>query len=209
MDATRVEAAGEAVRPTRAEAGPEDWLRSRVYALLARLFAEIPSADVIDSLSGLETGDEQGPLVDAWQRLARAADQSDPESLDTEYHALFIGLGRGEVLPYGSWYQSGFLMGRPLVQLREDLRALGLEREADVKEPEDHVGALLECMALLSGPDGMSLAAQREFFNAHLSAWIERFMQDVQQAESADFYQAVGAFGERFFVTEKQYLEMV
>ena len=187
----------------------EDWLRSRVYSLLARLFADIPPQEIIDSLATVEVGDDTSPLAIAWRDLAAAAAASDPESLDIEYHALFIGLGRGEVMPFGSWYQTGFLMGRPLVQLREDLREYGLERESGVHEPEDHVGALFESMALLSGPDGVHLAGQRAFFSAHLATWVERFMQDVQQAKSADFYRAVGALAERFVVTEKQYLEMV
>lgn len=209
MHSTHRQSADVTVSPAATQPDPEEWLRSRVYALLARLFADIPPSDVINTLSALEVSEDEGPLADGWRRLADAAGRTDPESLDIEYHALFIGLGRGEVLPFGSWYQTGFLMGRPLVQLREDLRMLGLEREDDVSEPEDHIGALLECMALLSGPDGASLARQREFFNAHLAAWVERFMQDVQQAASADFYVAVGAFAERFMVTEKQYLEMV
>jgi len=95
----------------------EDWLRSRVYGLLARLFADIPSQDVIDSLAAVDVGDDTSPLAVAWRDLAAAAEASDPESLDIEFHALFIGLGRGEVMPYGSWYQTGFLMGRPLVKL--------------------------------------------------------------------------------------------
>lgn len=187
----------------------EDWLRSRVYGLLARLFADIPPQEVIDSLSVVDVGDDTSPLAVAWRDLAAAAATSDPESLDIEYHALFIGIGRGEVMPFGSWYQTGFLMGRPLVQLRDDLREFGLERESGVHEPEDHIGALFESMALLSGPDGVHLAGQRAFFSAHLASWVERFMQDLQQANSADFYRAVGAFAERFVVTEKQYLEMV
>ncbi len=187
----------------------EQWLRSRVYSLLARLFADIPPAEVIAALASVDVGEDATPLAEGWRAMAKSAQSSDPEALDIEFHALFIGLGRGELMPYGSWYQTGFLMGRPLVQLREDLREFGLERETDVHEPEDHVGALLESMALLSGPDGASLASQRAFFNAHLASWVERFMQDVQQAKSADFYRSVGAFAERFLVTEKQYLEMV
>ena len=209
LHSSNMSTAKSAVSQAAMHAESEDWLRSRVHALLARLFADIPSADLIATLSALDITEHEGPLAPAWQNLAHAAAKSDPESLDIEYHNLFIGLGRGEVLPFGSWYQTGFLMGRPLAQLREDLRVFGLERESDVHEPEDHVGALLDCMALLSGPDGASLASQRAFFNAHLATWIERFMQDVQRAESADFYVAVGAFAERFMVTEKQYLEMV
>ncbi|PWG62220.1 TorD/DmsD family molecular chaperone [Spiribacter halobius] len=187
----------------------EEWLRSRVYGLLGRLFADIPPAEVIEPLRALEVDPADGPLAEGWHGLAEAARAAGDEALDIEYHALFIGLGRGEVMPFASWYLTGFLMGRPLVKLRRDLRALGVEREDDVHEPEDHIGALFEAMALLSGPEGGSFAAQREFFNAHLASWVERFMQDLRGAPSARFYKAVGAFGERFMVLEKQYLEMI
>ncbi|MEX0374764.1 TorD/DmsD family molecular chaperone [Spiribacter pallidus] len=200
----------ETVSSTAApEAEADDWVRSRVYGLLARVFADIPDQAVVELLASVDVEDEDGPLAEAWRNLSEAAAAADPESLDIEFHALFIGLGRGELMPFGSWYQSGFIMGRPLVKLREDLREFGLERESGVHEPEDHVAALLESMALLSGPEGTTLAAQRVFFNDHLAGWVERFMQDLQQAKSANFYRAVGAFAERFMVTEKQYLEMV
>lgn len=187
----------------------EEWLRSRVYGLLGRLFADIPAPEVIEPLAALDVEPSAGPLAEGWRDLGEAARASDAEALDVEYHALFIGLGRGEVMPFATWYMTGFLMGRPLVRLRQDLRALGLERESGVHEPEDHIAALFEAMALLSGPDGGSFAAQREFFNAHLAGWVERFMQDLQGAPSARFYKAVGGFGERFMVLEKQYLEMI
>lgn len=187
----------------------EEWLRSRVYGLLGRLFADVPGDELIEPLRGLEVDPADGPLAEGWRGLADAARAADAEALDIEYHALFIGLGRGEVMPFATWYMTGFLMGRPLVKLRQDLRALGLERERNVREPEDHIAALFEAMALLSGPDGGSLAAQREFFNAHLAGWVERFMQDLRGAPSARFYRSVGAFGERFMVLEKQYLEMI
>lgn len=190
---------------------PEDWLRSRTYVLLSALFARTPTPEVLAPLAQLEIDAEAGPLAGGWQEMAAAAAQceaSGHEALDIEFHDLFIGIGRGELMPYGSWYQTGFLMGRPLVKLREDLKALGLERETDVHEPEDHISALFDSMAILSGPDGVSMAGQRAFFNDHLASWVERFMQDLQQAKSAVFYRSVGAFAARFIVAEKQYLEM-
>ena len=45
------------------------------------------------------------------------------ERVEREFFDLFIGLGRGELLPYGSYYLTGFLHERPLARLREDLGA--------------------------------------------------------------------------------------
>ncbi|MBS3785740.1 MAG: molecular chaperone TorD family protein [Gammaproteobacteria bacterium] len=190
---------------------PEEWLRSRTYALLSALFVRTPTTDLLAPLTTLDIDEQAGPLAEGWRGMADAAvrsEQAGHEALDIEFHDLFIGIGRGELMPYGSWYQTGFLMGRPLVKLREDLKVLGLEREATVYEPEDHISALFDSMAILSGPDGVSVAGQRVFFNDHLASWVERFMQDLQKAKSAVFYRSVGAFAERFIVAEKQYLEM-
>ena len=50
-----------------------------------------------------------------------AASRTNAERVEREYFNLFIGLGRGELLPYGSYYLTGFLHERPLARLRETL----------------------------------------------------------------------------------------
>ena len=68
----------------------------------------------------------------AWPRaswlLRKPPDNASAEKIEREFFNLFIGIGRGELLPYGSYYLTGFLNERPLARLREDLRALGIER---------------------------------------------------------------------------------
>jgi TorA maturation chaperone TorD len=118
---------------------------------------------------------------------------------------LFIGLGRGEVVPYGSWYATGFLMERPLAELRDDLREIGVERQPGVHEPEDHAGALCDTMALLiSGDPPAPLEAQQRFYARHLEPWLPRFFADLQRAASARFYRAVGRLGGHFVAVETQ-----
>jgi TorA maturation chaperone TorD len=135
--------------------------------------------------------------------LAAAAARSSPESLRDEYLALFIGLGRGEVVPYGSWYLTGFLMEQPLARLRGDLRELGIVRQDDVREPEDHAAALCDAMALMiSGGEPAPVALQSRFFAHHMEPWMGRFFRDLQQAPSARFYRAVGQLGEQFMEVE-------
>ncbi len=45
-------------------------------------------------------------------------------------------MGRGELLPYASWYLTGFLHERPLVRVRADLDKFGIERAANVLNPK-------------------------------------------------------------------------
>jgi TorA maturation chaperone TorD len=184
----------------------EDRVRGNVYALLGNLLAGPPDADLLQVLRGIspDPGDES-LLAASWQLLAVAAGRANRPELREEYDALFIGVGRGEVVPYGSWYLTGFLMEQPLAQLRGDLRALGIERQAGVCEPEDHAAALCDTMALLiTGNTPAPLDEQQRFYARHLEPWLPRFFRDLQQAASARFYRAVGQLGEQFIGVESQ-----
>lgn len=99
-------------------------------------------------------------------------------------------------------------MERPLVLLRNDLARLGFERQEHVSEPEDHAAVLCDVMALLHDvDDGVDAATAARFFRQHVGPWMGRFFNDMQTAESADFYRAVGRFGERFMEIETRYFE--
>jgi TorA maturation chaperone TorD len=174
-----------------------DAARAREYALLSVLLARTPDRALIARLGALR-GDAS-PLGVAHAALAEAASRSTSERLEREYFDLFIGLGRGELLPYGSYYLTGFLHERPLARLRADLSKLGIERAAGQAEPEDHAAILCEIMAgLASRRFPAPAGADRELFEAHLAPWIGRFFADLEKAESADFYRHVGALGRLF-----------
>ncbi|MGF1527622.1 MAG: molecular chaperone [Candidatus Competibacterales bacterium] len=186
----------------------DDSLRQATYALLAALLRTPPDAAMKARLGAIEAEDPQLPgLPGAWAALKEAAQQLDVAAVDREYHKLFIGLGRGELVPYGSWYQTGFLMEKPLALLRQDLAALGIARQDQVAEPEDHAAFLCEVMALLGNDCDLSLH-QARFFDRHLAPWLDRFFKDLQRAETARFYRAVGRLGEAFFALEQRYLAM-
>lgn len=197
---------------TRAAVSQEDGLRANTYGLLGNLLARVPNQEALQRLRLIELaeGEQDNGMAAAWQMLAMAAQRTTLEAVDDEYHALFIGIGRGEMMPYGSWYLTGFLMERPLAQLRQDLKMLGFERQDGVKEPEDHAGALLEIMCMLILDDsGISAHEQKTFFDRHLEPWIGKFFEDLQNANSASFYSAVGVLGAQFMRVEKQYLAML
>ena len=198
---------GEEVR----NAPQDERLRANTYGLLGALLAAPPAAPLIQLLAKITPAEVGGDedLASAWEVLRLAGERATVESLDDEYHELFVGLGRGELVPYGSWYMTGFLMDQPLAVLRRDLAELGFERRDDVKEPEDHVAALLETMGLLIGEGGASVDVQRRFFQSHMGPWMRTFFLDLQKARSARFYRAVGQFGEQFIEFETKYLTML
>ncbi len=182
-------------------------LRSGTYALLGALLSRPPDQELLDRLRAIaDTNAENQALPLAWSGLKRAAEQADPQLLKDEYQTLFIGLGRGELLPYASWYLTGFLMEKPLGELRTELFELGFERQPDVREPEDHVAVLCEVMSQLVMDEPLSL--QCRFFESHLSSWVKQFFLDLEQTPSAGFYQAVGRLGQAFTDFEARYLAM-
>ena len=195
-----------------ARSAPEaERLRANTYGLLAALLAAPPPQSLIQLLTRITPAEVGGgdQLASAWEVLRLAGERASVESLDDEFHALFVGIGRGELVPYGSWYMTGFLMDQPLAVLRRDLAELGFERQASVKEPEDHVAALLETMGLLIGDGDTSVNVQRRFFQSHMGPWMKTFFLDLQKASTARFYRAVGQFGDQFIEFEQKYLTML
>lgn len=180
-----------------------DAARAQEYALLAVLLARPPETALLKRLAKLR-GDGT-PLGRAHAALALAAGEADAETLARAFFDLFIGVGRGELVPYGSYYLTGFLHERPLARLREDLQALGIARAEGQAEPEDHAAILCEIMAgLIGGKFPAAAGQQQQFFEQHLAPWIGRFFADLEIADSADFYRRVGAMGRVFIEIETQ-----
>jgi TorA maturation chaperone TorD len=180
-----------------------DAARALEYALLATLLAGAPDETLLARIARLP-GDAS-PLGVAHAAIADAARRTDAAAVEREYFALFTGVGRGELLPYGSFYLSGFLHDRPLARLREDLAKLGLECIPSQAEPEDHAAILCEAMAgVVSARFATAPGSDRQLFEKHLAPWIGRFFADLERATSADFYRAVGALGRAFIDIETE-----
>jgi TorA maturation chaperone TorD len=184
-----------------------DALRAEEYALLALLLGRAPTAELLGRLADLK-GDAS-PLGLAHIALADAARTADPDAVSREYFDLFVGVGQGELLPYGSYYLTGFLHGRPLARLRQDLDALGIEADETLREPEDHLAILCEVMAGLAGRQFDAQAGgEKRFFERHVEPWAGRFFADVETAQLARFYRAVGTVGRVFMAVEAEAFAM-
>jgi TorA maturation chaperone TorD len=187
----------------------EDKVRAQLYRLLARLLARPATQADIDLVAGI--GGDETDLGRALADLSRIAARVDTNEVDREYHDLFIGLGRGEVVPFGSYYLTGFLHEKPLARLRDDMARLGIERDPAVKEPEDHIAAELDMMAgLIVGDYGepAELSQQKSFFAEHIGAWAPHLFRDLEKARSSAFYGAVGGVGRVFMGIEEAAFSM-
>ena len=177
--------------------------RAQEYALLSVLLRRAADAHLLTRLAALR-GDPS-PLGMAHAALAEAAAATNAERVEREFFDLFIGIGRGELLPYRSYYLTGFLNERPLARLRDDLAQFGIERIEGEVEPEDHVAVLCEIMAgLVGGRFEAPVGADRALFGKHLGPWIGRFFADLEQAEAADLYRRIGTVGRVFMEIERE-----
>ena len=187
----------------------EDQLRATWYSLFSRLLARPADADVLAILKGLESdGSDFGQAIGA---LKSAAAKCPAPQIEQEYFDLFIGIGESELVPYGSYYLTGFLHEKPLARLRGDMERLGIARSEGTSESEDHIAALLDIMAgLITGRFGApaKLAVQRRFFDDHIGCWAPRFFENLQAAPSAVFYMPVGTLGGLFLAVEQASFEM-
>jgi len=189
--------------------GAEDQMRADLYGLLGRLLFVPPSQQLLDDLKTL-SGDET-EMGRAFSTVNRLASSLDLPSIVEEYEGLFIGMGRGELLPYASYYLTGFLNEKPLAKLRNSMRQLGIVQNDNVPEPEDHIGSLCEMMAgMIVGRygDQTALSQQQEFFENHIQPWAGHFFSDLEGAELSRFYQPVGTIGRLFVDIEKDAFSM-
>ena len=191
------------------EIAEEDRLRADLYNYLGAILSRPPDEMLISQTAGL-TGDES-ELGKAISTLARVAKVSKPKAVTSEYNKLFIGLGRGELLPYASYYLTGFLNEKPLATLRQDMTAQGMARADNVFEPEDNIASLMEMMgAQIVGRFGSpaNLEQQKTFFNKHIAPWASHFFADLEAAKNSVFYAPVGTVGRQFMEIETEAFRM-
>ncbi|KUJ85783.1 molecular chaperone TorD [Ruegeria marisrubri] len=196
--------------PQILDVSEEDRLRADFYNFLGLLLAAPPSQMLLDQIAGL-SGDDSD-LGQAIKALARVAKVTNPAGAEREFTALFIGLGRGELLPYASFYLTGFLNEKPLAQLRADMAARGITRAPNVFEPEDNIASLMEMMGgMIVGRFGApaSLEDQKTFWSRHISPWAGHFFSDLEAAENSVLYASVGTAGRVFMEIEREAFRMM
>lgn len=191
----------------------EDTARANHYALLSRLLHAAPDASLLGMLAA--SGDWQiddAPsaeavlMAQAWNGLCAASAAMDPAAAQDEFDALFGGVGRPEIVVFGSFYLAGFVNEKPLVKLRDDLAALGLARTQGESLPEDHIAAVCDVMRLLLTDTTRSAAEraleQDRFFATHIQPWYRALCDALDAAAGANFYRRVSQYARSFLDVE-------
>lgn len=205
--ANKIDAIDDADRNAGPGLSPEEAGRCAVYQFLARVLSK--PIDGAEASRMAPFADEATDLGRAFAAFHARVEAAAPDALSHEFHNLFIGVGRGELVPYASYYLTGFLNEKPLAELRRDMDALGFERAEGVREPEDNIATLCDLMGHLiqgagatPGSGDVSLYDQERFFSAHLKPWAEKFFTDLSHAKTADIYRTVAAIGQQFMAIE-------
>ena len=187
----------------------EDQLRADMYSFLANLFRAEPSAELVNQLTKLES--DESPIGKSIKTLSKLASSLDLPTIRDEYVRIFIGVGRGEILPFASYYLTGFLKDKPLAKLRNDMKEIGIQLAENVKEPEDHIASLFDMMSgLILGKFSkkFSIGEQKDFFNKHLAPWVDLLMRDIESSRIAVFYSPIGTIGREFMEIERSSFSM-
>ena len=187
----------------------EDQLRADMYSFLASLLRTEPNAELVNQLTNLESDDS--PIGKSIKTLSKLASSMDLPTIRDEYVRIFVGVGRGEILPFASYYLTGFLKDKPLAKLRNDMKEIGIELAENVKEPEDHIASLFDMMSgLILGKFNkkFSISEQKDFFNKHLGPWVDLLMRDIESSKIAVFYSPIGTVGREFIEIERSSFSM-
>ena len=152
------------------------------FAALAEL--DVAAAAAQWPFVGDEIAAVESALAAMKEGLAAGADHDD---VVWEYRRLFVGPGHLPAPPWGSVYtdRECVVFGESTLALRAWMRAVGVERLADERTPEDHIGLML---ALLS-----FLAAERpelvdDYLRDHLLTWAPHYLEALEEATEQPFY---------------------
>ncbi len=192
----------------------EETARAEIYGLLAQLFYQVPSPELLAQLRVAVTDapEEGGFLEEPRRQVVAAARASSDSQIADEFNSLFGGVGKPEIYLFASHYLSGFLNDKPVARLREDLDALGLQRDESMSETEDHFACLCEVMRYLIAGDDVrvaNLTQQREFFAKHIQAWASDMADVISRHPKAEFYARLADFTQAFLGIEAQGFDLL
>jgi TorA maturation chaperone TorD len=202
--------------------------RARAYEVLATLYLNPPTEQLVDGLLKLSTSPVMadpfgGPATECLRRCA-AAHRGELDALRQEFDDLFVvPLGR-YVTPYEAVYRDqrvvgdtvvgGLLMGASTVAVMSEYRAAGVEMSSACAELPDHIGVELSFMAVLCAREDTAWARrdesaaksliQREhaFLEHHLLRWVPALSSRIVRNAQSDFYRAIALLTEGFLRTD-------
>lgn len=192
----------------------EEGARAELYGVLALLWLAPPSDELLAQfrVAVTEAPEAGAYLQGPWEALVGALRSTTVAQAQDEFDALFGGVGKPDVLVYGSHYLAGFLNEKPLALLRQDMARLGLQGDAQSGQTEDHIAGVFEVMRYLIAGDDVAvcnLEQQRRFFRTHVQPWAEQLCNAVDAHPRAQLWRAVADMTRAFVQVETQGFDLV
>jgi anaerobic sulfite reductase subunit A len=192
--------------------------RQNMYRFLSSLYLfEVDEAQ-LTALKGIAfpMNNLNEDMQEGYEKIATylAGKEISQETLDelaVDYARIFLsaGVAQGKAaFPYESVYTSKqhLIMQDAGSSAASLFAEKGLQPREDMyRVPEDHLGLLLEYMALHCGADAKE---QQAFLQNHLCNWVPAFALDVNKYASTDFYKGVAKLTKGFLTLEKEYLAL-
>jgi TorA maturation chaperone TorD len=203
--------------------------RAQVYEVLATLYLQPPSRELVTALLGLAESPaladlSSGAAAESLRRYALSY-TGELEALQQEFHDLFtVPLGR-YVTPYESVYRDarvvgeervrGLLMGPSALAVLHAYRDNGFTVSPDCSELPDHIGVELSFMSLLcrrerearqAGDDATVrplLECELRFLEDHLLRWVPQLRARIAALAPSEFYRGVAFLTEDFLSADR------
>ncbi|MDR1184018.1 MAG: molecular chaperone TorD family protein [Coriobacteriales bacterium] len=188
------------------------------FAVLGLLLYQEPKASRIEGLLQDDffarlpfAGDN--PLVvegqqelQAWVKAAvsHSVDESLAE-LKREWLRLLVGYGEPEAPPWAAYYyeKDPVIFGQKTLEVRRWYARYGLELERKYKEPDDHLGIMLqflstliakECETIRAGDSTTALEIavdQEKFLKTNVTPWVGHWQALMTDAAKSPFYRGI------------------
>jgi TorA maturation chaperone TorD len=178
----------------------EDSARANWYAWFAAIWLNAPSSEQIASWQQGLNVEDTSELGSTWSAVVTRAAELGAVSLQAEYDALFVSVGKPEIFPNASFHLTGFLHEKPLVEIRQRMQELGLGG-FDVSITEDHLGLLCTTMRELIA---INSPGQVEFLQDYIASWADSFVDALEVSVRGDFYKNVAQLWQVFLAIEVQ-----
>lgn len=167
--------------------------------LLGTLLMESPKGD---TTSKIVRGLCEMDLVNEWPYgtaeekkdaalLLKEAGELSLETLDREFHHLFVGPNDLEAPPWGSVYldSEAVVFGDSCMSLVRWMKENGIaSQEGPSREPADQIGRMFMLLVWLceNDPDLVD-----EYLQQHLLTWAFRYFEQLEAASEGSFYRGV------------------
>ena len=200
--------------------------RSYIYQLLKYIFADEPTAQLLDLitedftyevLSLFVSEDEMTLFAHLVTRIKERRVEDELHLLDDlkgEYTALFIGPNKLVAPPWESVYvnKARVILQESTLKVREFYRRHQLLPANYPRVADDHLAIELDFMAKLSkrveeSEDVSLLKEQLEFLDSHLLRWVPQFATDIQSSKTHRMYPFMAKITETALLTDRMLLE--